>query len=799
MNWLIDIVFPGQSSGVGEGIEQTVTHSWPYPFGLTILFLIVMGACAVFLYLRERGEAKVATRVFLAVIRTALFGLVIFMMYGWMWHRHKTDLPDIVIAIDDSDSMSISDHYEDAALTSRIVAELDQLGLSEQSRLELAKAVLLRDDAKLIKLLDDRYHVRIFQIGSVVRPVSFQEENLSDQIRSIQAIGNSSRLGTNLRDIIEAQRGRPTAAIIILTDGITTEGKSLGEVAEHARRKAIPLHLIGLGNDQPPKDLRVTDLLADESIYVGDLLHLDFKVVGAGVDGKKVTVRLREKDKSIILAEKEVTLGKDGAPKQVRLAYRPVKKGDYDFVVEVEPHKGEANVENNVKVAHVDVRDETIRVLLVQEYPSYEFRYLKELLRRGIKARLPGADRAVELTTVLQEADVRSSQQDESAMRVFPVKREELFQYDVIIMGDVNPTFLSESTQENIAAFVKERGGGMVFLSGPRHMPVAFRSSSLAELFPIELETATLPDSQALLNNGFQAQPTRLGLASPQFQLTDEPTTNIAAWNKLPELFWMLEAPDLKQAARVLAEHPTRTGSGGQKLPLVCIQFVGAGKVIMHTTDESWRWSRWPGSEQLYARYWLQTIRYLSRSKLLGQSRKAEITSNRQQYRRGENARLRVRFFDERLAPAQDDGVTVVIEKEVGRRHHVRLHRDSTNRGTFEGVVSSLADGQYRAWVATPTFESSPPSLKFSIVAPPGEKARTKMDAEDLQQAARKSQGKFYTFADSHKVFDNLPRGRQVRIESLPPIPIWNSAVFAIIFLLLIVTEWLMRKRLGML
>jgi uncharacterized membrane protein len=716
-----------------------------------------------------------------------------------MWHRHRTDLPDIVIAIDDSDSMSISDHYDDAALTSRIARELDKLGLSEQSRLELAKAILLRDNASLIRQLSDRYHVRLFQIGSVVRPISYQDETLGEQIKSLQAIGNSSRLGTNLRDIIEAQRGRPTAAIILLTDGITTEGKSLGEVAEYARRKAIPLHLIGLGNDQPPKDLRVTDLLADESIYVGDLLHFDFKVAGAGFDGKEVTVRLREKDKSIALAEKKVMLGKEGTPKQVRLAYRPVEKGDYDFVIEVEPHKGEANVENNVKVTHVEVSDETIRVLLVQDYPSYEYRYLKELLRRGIKASLPGADRAVELTTVLQEADVRSSQQDESAMRVFPVKREDLFQYDVIILGDVNPTFLTESTQQNIAAFVKERGGGMVFMSGPRHMPIAYRSSPLAELFPIELETATLPDAQALLNNGFQAQPTRLGFASPQFQLTDDPTTSIAAWAQLPELFWMLEAPDLKQAARVLAEHPARTGSGGRKLPLICMQFVGAGKVIMHTTDESWRWSRWPGSEQLYARYWLQTIRYLSRSKLLGQSRKAEITSDRQQYRRGEDARLRVRFFDERLAPAQDDGVTVVVEKEVGRRHHVRLQRDTTNRGTFEGVVSSLPDGQYRAWVATPTFESSPPSLKFSIIAPPSEKARTKMDREDLQQAARKSQGKFYTFADSDTVFANLPRGRQVRIESLPPIPIWNSAVFAMVFLTLIVGEWLLRKRVGML
>jgi len=99
---------------------------------------------------------------------------------------------------------------------------------------------------------------------------------------------------------------------------------------------------------------------------------------------------------------------------------------------------------------------------------------------------------------------------------------------------------------------------------------------------------------------------------------------------------------------------------------VVVWQYVGAGKVILHLTDESYRWSRHEDGRQYYTRYWIQMLRYLSRSKLLGKDRGAEMPFDQDTYRRGEPVRLAVRFFDERLAPVQDDGVTVIVEREWG-------------------------------------------------------------------------------------------------------------------------------------
>jgi hypothetical protein len=310
------------------------------------------------------------------------------------------------------------------------------------------------------------------------------------------------------------------------------------------------------------------------------------------------------------------------------------------------------------------------------------------------------------------------------------------------------------------------------------------------------MDLAVAPDADELIAESFQALPTSLGVSSPQMQLADSPAQSLERWQKLPGMYWFLEIPEVKRGARVLAEHATRTGNDGRPLPIILMQHVGAGNVIFHATDDTWRW-RFRTGDALFGRYWLQTIRYLSRAKLLGKARAAEITTDREHYHRGEAVDLQVHFLDDREAPAQDDGVAVVVEQAQGRNHRVTLRRTS-GRGMFEATLPGLGPGSYRAWLATPTLTGGAPATEFTIDDPEGEKARLQMDASDLRRAAERSGGKFYTFESASRLLKDLPEGRQVPIEALDEISIWNSWRLACVFVALLVTEWLLRKRVGM-
>ena len=261
----------------------------------------------------------------------------------------------------------------------------------------------------------------------------------------------------------------------------------------------MPLFLVGLGNDQPVRDLKLSDLLVDDVVFVDDVVNFECKADRhAAFEGRKVRVVLREKDKPDVLAETEVTVGPDGQPQTVRLPYRPTQVGEFEYVVEVEPQEGELQTENNRLERTVQVRKEKIRVLLVQAYPSFEFRYLRNMLAR---------DETIELHTVLQEADLEHAEQDASALRVFPVRREELFAYDVVILGDVDPALLSAAAHAEPGRFRRSAGQGRrAGADWPGRSTCRWPSAirRWRRLMPFELGSVRLPPTDRAITEGLR-------------------------------------------------------------------------------------------------------------------------------------------------------------------------------------------------------------------------------------------------------------------------------------------------------
>src|SRR6185369_9889025 len=167
----------------------------------------------------------------------------------------------------------------------------------------------------------------------------------------------------------------------------------------------------------------------------------------------------------------------------------------------------------------------------------------------------------------------KNRQGEQVSLSVFPVRREELFAYDVVLFGDVNPSLLGSNAMANLVDFVKVRGGGVIFFAGPEYMPLAYRDTPLAELMPIDLATAALPAPDTL-EKEFRVEPTELGLTKPQMQLGDTIGQTDEIWHSLPGIRWLLEVQHLRAAAQVLAQHPIRVTAEGQKLPVVIYQIV---------------------------------------------------------------------------------------------------------------------------------------------------------------------------------------------------------------------------------
>ncbi|PHS11633.1 MAG: hypothetical protein COA78_09350 [Blastopirellula sp.] len=797
-NNIIYSVFGEELPPEADGLQSSIQWSAPWAPWITLALIIASTLYIAWIYQRERATTGAWIKVLLTGIRLSLIGILLFMLYGLTLRPFRTDMPDLIIAIDDTLSMGHIDSL-DPETDSEIASRVSAAGFEDTSRWNQALTLLTESDAALLKQLTAKYRPKFYLIGDSSRPVSIGSDDTGATLKALAPTQSTSRLGDSLQEILEAQRGRPTAAIIVFTDGVTTEGKLLNEAAQYAKIRGIPLHLIGLGSSLKSKDLQLDDLSVDQVAFVGDTLNFSTRLSATGFQGKSVRVVLKRKENDKPLAEQQITVTSDEFTRVVRLQFRPKKKGVIDFVVQVEIEKDEINVNNNQEEQTVMVRDDTIKVLYVQAYPRFQYRYLKTLLERQLK---PSSEEGVpehafELTTILQDADTEYADQDSSAIATFPNTAEELFQYDVLIFGDANPAFLNRLHLDNINQFVSEKGGGAIFIAGTQYMPWNYKGTALEPLLPFDIDSVRTADVGQDYSTPFSLTLTELGMGSPPLQVGTGPTDNIRLWNEIPHLYWFLNARKKKPAAQTLLAHDAITGDDGQGLPILSQQFVGNGKVLFLATDDLWRWEH-------HDAFWMQSIRYLARSALAGSDRAAELTTSRQIYRKGEVAKIRLRFFDERKAPASDDGVTIVVEHDKGRRQRIGLSRSTSAREVFDGSMGNLMPGSYRVWVAEPNLSSAatdnqPPAAVFTVEAPVGEMARLEMDEADLKAAALSSGGKFYLFTDTLSLASNLPPGRQVKIETLPPTPLWNSWKLAMLFTSLIITEWLLRKRYGML
>lgn len=785
LKWLTNWIGVG-SAAPSEGAAWQLESSWPLPPWATLLLLIAALWFTILLYSRESGAAARWYRVLLISLRLSAVAIVLIMLAQWVISWQVTGPPTLALVIDRSASMGIADRYSADQLPPEVRERLVAAGFSEPSRLNLAKLFVTENDSQLLRHLRERFRVQVYSAANGVERLSgaFTLEELTHAVRNLTADGPASdatRLGDAVRNVLAESGNAPLTAIVLLTDGITTAGVPLAAAAEEARGLGVPLFSIGLGSDRPQRDIALVDVLADQLAFVGDLVTFQAQIKATGLAGQPAKLTLRAEDDSLPLAEEEFRLPPEGQSLTVSLSNRVSKTGGMRYVVEVTSRDDEHDPHNNRLRREVTVVDKKIRVLLVNGYPSYEFRFLKTLLER---------DQTVELATYLQDADPDYAEQDKTALRSFPVSRDDLLEYDVMILGDADPRRLPSSIWQHARALVTEKAGGLALLAGPRYLPRQYHDiPDIAALLPLAA-TGSLTAHQTLpreVTLGFVVRPTPLGMQNPVLQLGDSTAHTEEIWRRLSPLYWLTPLGELKPGAQVLA-----IGAGQ---PVILFQFVGPGRVWFHAIDSTWRWRLGVG-DTYFARYWSHVVRFLARGKLAG-SRAVQLVTDRREYHLGEAITLRARFLDPGLAPA--DEVTVALEPSGQARQLVKLPRHPTVAGVFEATLPQLPEGEHEVLLVEPQPVGASAATRFSIVAPPGEMARTEMDAAALRNAAELTGGRFYTISTASQLLSDLPVGRRVPVESLPPVSIWNRWWMLAAFLAALSAEWILRKRKGML
>jgi hypothetical protein len=778
----------------GEAIVPQIRFEQPWPQAITLL--VVLGCAGLILWVyRREGAVSLAYKVSLAALRITLVLLAVFMLSEAVLSVDRTGLPYFVVMVDDSASQQVVDAYANPR-SNEVASDLARkAGKSEASRLAVGEGLLIQDKGKILRELQKQNKLRLYLVSNSARLLAEVDrpEDVKpavEKLRKVEARGGQSQLGEGVRQVLTELRGAPPSAIVLLSDGQTTDGEPLAKAADFAARKGVPLYTIGLGDPEPARDLELTELLVDDVVFVDDLVRFQAKLLARGFNGQDITVRLRERAPTATdpkatrdLETIHVAAPPDGQPKRIEIGHRPKQTGEITYILDIDPMPRELQTENNKIERTINVRRERLRVLMVDTEPRYEYRYLKTYLER---------EETIDLNVVLISSDPQYGEQDRSALNTFPAAKDELFAYDVVLIGDADPSFLSASQMQNVSDFVTEKGGGILFIAGENFNPLRYRGTPLELLLPVELAEARNPTALGNAIASFRPVLTAEGRSSPIFRFGDDEATSNDVWQKLPELFWFLEAPRKKPAALVLAEHPTLGGPDG-KLPIFVYQFVGAGKSMFNAVDDTWRW-RFRVGDKYFGRFWIQTIRFLARSKLVGQ-KQAEVQTDRRRYHRNQPVQVRVRFPNPGLAPTTGE-VSVQVERKGQGPRKLTLKQAPGTRNLFEGALPQASEGEYEVrLLPPPVLEGALPTATFRVDPPAGELERIQMNEPELSRAATTSGGKFYTPETTATLLADLPKPQKVPLDTDPPIPLWNTWPVLVLFLLVVTAEWVLRKR----
>ena len=782
--WLLDLdVIPSDASG----LRLVWEHPWPAWVWLALL--ITAGFLAAWSYTRLLGARR--GRTVLAATRFTLVLLVLLVISGPMLElpRETVEQDWVLMLVDRSASMGIADvDGKDRRLT----------------RDEQLRALLAENEALWRELSEARHVVWLgFDDGAFdlvdadpPGPEARQapEAGAALPIRLDEPDGRYTRLSAALEQALQRAAARALSGVVVFTDGKTTDPPTRA-VIRRLRSDKVGVFTVPLGSATPLGDLAIRRVEAPRRAFVRDKVPVVVELDHLGSDNDWVgaTVKLIDVSSGAdgeILAEVELP-AESRARREVTLVAEPLLAGEATWKVVVETAQPDLITENNVKTFLIELVDRPLRVLFVEGYPRWEYRYLKNLMIR---------EKSIESSVMLISADRDFAQEGNQPITRLPRSPEEFAPFDVIVLGDVPGSFFSPDQLEMIREHVSVRGAGLLWIAGERFTPRTYGGTALADLLPMR-GALTVPPIGRPVN----MVPTDLARRLGFLQLSGddrggwplELADPAAGWS---QLYWAqrIEPGRLKPTAEVLAE--TAREFRGTQLPLVIQMRYGAGQIIYVASDEIWRW-RYGRGELMPERFWVQIIRRLGRESLAGSIDGASFEVSPRRLTTSQVMRIDLELLDARLADETRIGVAVTVETADGARvADLELRRvDSTDQGKrsrvarFATTYRPGVTGQMVVRLDDPTLESLRLQVPVDVFAPDDELRQPETDHALLAALAAETGGRTIAPDELDQLAAILPN-RSVRTINPLTERIWDTPLVFGLLLLLLATEWIGRK-----
>jgi hypothetical protein len=718
------------------------------PWTLAIAaILVVATAIVAFLTWRRSGYATGTGLV--ELLRVVIAGLVATLLNQpeWVEEFRPREKPVVAVLVDASPSMSTRD-------------VLGGLG-GPRSRRE---AVATLSTSDFWRPLEERFRV-------LVEPFS-----------SGPAIS-----GTDLAQPLAAaaERFGNLRAVVLASDGDWTEGEPPLEAARRLRLAQVPVFAVAAGSQTKLPDLELVSLDCPTVGVAGKPVRVPFTVTSSLPTERVVPARLTTSSGETI--RKDIRL-----PPMATITdwiyWTPPAEGDYTLTLVVPPEQGELLPDNNERTAPIAIRQEQLKVLVVESVPRWEYRYLRNALSR---------DPGVEVSCLLFQPGLsKRGGGSKDYIESFPSGLDDLSQYDVVFLGDVGVGAgqLTEEDCRLLKGLVEYQASGLVFMPGPRGEEASLEGTALADLCPVVIDTAAVGGSST--DGPRRMVLTEAGRKSLLTKLADSGSENIAVWESLPGVQWYGPVLRAKAGSEVLAVHEDAANEHG-RIPLLITRTFGSGKVLYMATDGAWRWRK--GVEDKYHyRFWGQVVRWMAYRRNMAKGERISLSFAPEQPELGQTLALDARVATSSGEPLVRGDVAARITAPSGKVETVRFLPPAGDAewGVFAGSFAPREPGRHEV---TLTCRETADSLdaSFFVQGSAAEQIGGVARPEVLAEIAQVTRGQLVPSEEVAGLVASL-----AELPEPPPeirrLQLWCHPLVAAVLVGLLGLFWVGRKRQGL-
>jgi hypothetical protein len=571
--------------------------------------------------------------------------------------------------------------------------------------------------------------------------------------------------------------------VVLISDGDWNAGPPPVEAATKLRLKGVPVFGVPVGSTTRLPDVELVSLAAPTFGVAGKAVRIQFTIESSLPRDYVTNVTMKTSDGDEVSEQVRIApMGRTGGA----ILWKPTKVGDVTLTVTVPKHPDETIIDNNQLTAPIAIREEKLRVLVVESYPRWEYRYLRNALSR---------DPGVAVTCLLFHPGLsKVGGGNKDYIKQFPAGLDELSKFDVVFLGDVG-TESGQLTAEQcrlLKGIVEHQASGLVFMPGWQGRQFSLLETALGDLYPVVMDDTQQGGWGSRTPGHFEL--TDQGRRSLLTNLADTQDNNLEVWEDLPGFQWHAPVIRAKSGCEVLAVHKDMTNQYG-RLPLLVTRTFGAGKVLFMGTDGAWRWRK--GVEDKYHyRFWGQVVRWMAYQRNMAKGETMRLYFSPDQPQVHQTLALHANVMERNGEPLAKGDVSARITAPSGKTETARFTTTGEEWGLYNSSFTPDEPGKHEV---TLFCKQTGAKLDASIFVQGVNAERIGRPArpEVLEEIARVTRGKMLAPGKIEELVKSL-----ASLPDPPPsvrrVQLWSHPVVMGLIVVLLGVFWVSRKVVGL-